>query len=211
MKNIFTLLIACMLAVTVSAQTEGSEKINYGNRITKGTVLLTGDVNFANASNDFSESNEFSLNFGADFALSKRFAIGLGVGYEKSKFTFNKDTPSEGESEMDAFTIAPAFTLFGDVNFGWLQPTATLAIPISFGERNNNSGESDLRYTAFGGLVSGGFNIYLSRKLALTASLGLVSYSQTSYEDSDDTDNRFSIGFGTNNLNFGLLFLLGSE
>ena len=203
--------MACILVTAVSAQTESSEKINYGNRITKGTVLLTGDINFSNSSNDSNESNEFNLNFGADFALSNRFALGLGVGYRKNKFIYNKDTPSEYESESDAFTIAPAFTVFGDVNFGWLQPTATLAIPISFGESSNNSGATYTQYTVYGGVISGGLNIYLSRKLALTASLGLISYNQTSYEDSDDTDNRFSIGFSPDRLNFGLLFLLGSE
>ena len=211
MKKIFSFLMACILVTAVSAQTETSEKINYGNRITKGTVLLTGDINFSSTSNNFSGNSEFGINLRADLALSKRYALGLGVGYFTNRYIISKNTTSETEAQNDALSIVPAFTIFGNVLFGWLQPTAKLSIPISFGGGQEIPGQSDKQFTSYGGILSGGLNIYLTRKLALKASLGLISYSQTSYEDLDDTDNRFSIGLSPNRLNFGLLYLLKSE
>ena len=205
MKNIITLLFAFIFVSGAWAQTEETP-INYGNRITNGTVLLGGGFNFYNTSTSSNEDKGSFVSISFIGALSERFGIGVGIGYSSTNTKFGIDTGYEQEDKINIFTIAPAFTTFGKVHFGWLQPMVTIAAPIDFAKNSK-----DERITRFGGTLSAGLNIYISKKLALNGSLGFLSYSSAKVKDSDTSYDEFNFGFSASQLNLGLIFVLGGE
>lgn len=206
MKNNLTLLCAVLFAAGAWAQTPDSTRINYGNRIIEGTVLLGGGFNFSNSSNDNYEEKISIVSLSFTYALGQRFGLGVGIGYSSTNYTFGIDSPNESEQNNNLFYIAPAFTTFGRVHWGWLQPSATISVPFSFGENYR-----DQHTTSIGGALSAGLNIYLSKKLALNGSLGILSYSDTKVKDEDGSQIDFQFGFAPANLNIGLIFVFGGE
>lgn len=208
MKKLFLILAAVTLTAYVYGQDEKPDQINYGDRIGQGTVLLSGSFSYDKS---FSDNETINLVVGGEFALSKRFALGLGFGYLSENYNYPQQSSHD---KVKQFFVVPGFTLYGNISFGWLQPTISVAVPIGSGTQTltNYMGEViESKSNSVSAALSPGLNIYLSRKLALTASLGLINYTSIKYENVEEKDSSFGIGFTPSDLSFGLLFILGAK
>lgn len=207
MKKILIVLAVFALTANVFGQDENPDKINYGNRIGPGTILLSGGVSYEKALNDL---KTFEATFGVQLALSKRFALGLGFGYQTQKIDYGA---SMNEKAKEFFVI-PGFSIFGNIKYGWLQPYVDFAVPIGFASYDayTNYGEiQNIKATSVSGVISPGLNIYLSKKLALTTSLGLIRYTSVKEENADKGKSSFGISFSPANLSVGLVFVIGAK
>jgi len=207
MEKLFLICAAFMFTGHVFGQNENPERINYGDRIGPGTVLLSGSFSYEK---DFSDAETTSFIIGGEFAMSKRVAFALGFGYVSEQHKYS----SVYYDNVKQFLVVPGFTLYGNISYGWLQPTFSFAVPIGFGthEGTNMMGEIfEKKSTSVSGMLSPGLNIYLSRSLALTASLGLINYTSIKYEDVDEKDTSFGIGLSPADLSLGLLFVFGAK
>lgn len=206
MKKLLLSTILLVFTSSLIAQDETPKNINYGNRIDKGTVLLSGAVSYDKT---FAGVEKFTSTVGGQFALSERFALGIGFGLQTQNKHFDP-VQFKFKGKEKTFSIAPGFTLFGKVGFGWLQPYLDVAIPIGFSTREKGVAD-EIRTTSFSGVLSPGLNIYLSRKLALTASLGLISYSAKKEKDKNGIDDAVHIGLSPADLSLGLVFILNRD
>lgn len=198
-----------MLVHSAFGQEESAERINYGNRIGLGTVFISGTVQFEK---DLTDNESLTLALGAEFALNKRMAVALGFGYVNEDY-FN--TFFNVHDVRREFTVIPGFTLYGNIRYGWLQPTLGFRLPIGFGSQvgttSLGSTERETSSTSISGVISPGLNIYLSKKIALTASFGVIRYTALKQDRLDDKKTSFGIGLSPSDLSFGLLFVLGSD
>lgn len=195
-----------MFTTVLFAQQETVEKINYGNRISKGVVLLNTGFSFKNTNEPLSNSKSLLFQLGTQFAVSKHFTIDMSVAYQNQSYE-RKSIPTTSKKSDKIFGIIPGVSVFGNLSFGWLQPYLTLGVPIGFG-----TDVFDDHYKTFGVLLSPGLNVYLSKRLALTASMGLVSYQKATYKDSTEPSQKMTeFSFTPNDLRFGLTFLFGTE
>ncbi len=182
---------------------ETPEKINYGNRIDKGVVLLTGGISF---NKDVDKSTSFDIQVGPQFAVSKHFSLNLGFEYQTEKTLNYIVLSGKDEYTTTTFSIIPGCTVFGNVSFGWLQPYVEIGIPIGF-----LSDSQDNHATGVGAGLNPGLNIYLSRKIAFSASIGLLQYSQVKYKDTEEKDNTVRLGLTPNDIQLGLIWILGGN
>lgn len=205
MKKLILVFAFFAFTTTVFGQDENPERINYGNRIGPGTVLLSGGVSYEKS---FSDDKNFNATFGGQFALSKRFAFDLGFGYQTKK-AGHSTTMNE-----KVFFVIPGFTIFGNIKYGWLQPHVDVTVPVGFAtyDLNTTYGEfREVRATSVSGVISPGLNIYLSKKIALSTSLGLIRYTSTKEENAEEADTSFGISFSPLDLSLGLVFVLGAK
>lgn len=206
MKKIFLIITSLVLTTSLFAQEETAGKINYGNRISKGVVLLNTGVSFQNNDSPLSQSKTFLFQIGSQFGISKHFTIDFSALYQNESYELNNIIASSKKNDK-IFGIIPGATVFGNVGFGWLQPYLSIGIPIGFGTDVAND-----HYKTFGGLLSPGLNVYLSKRLALTANMGMISYQEVIYKDSEEPAQKSTeFSFTPNDLRFGLTFIFGAE
>jgi hypothetical protein len=201
MKNLIVILfISC--TTLLNAQDAQVEPINYGNRIQKGTILLTGSMGYNRISQGDESNSSFFVDIAGIYALSERVGVGIFTGYSSGglgAFMF------ESFSVDDAFQVGPMLRVFGNTHWGWLQPFGELRVPLGFASTNLYD------YTSIGANIRPGVTVFLSRTIALEASLGVLGYNSISRDGEDDNYDSFDFGFDMNNLRFGMVFLMGAR
>lgn len=219
MKRII-LLVFSICAGALCAQDSGGEMpasadtipaqlpINYGNRIQKGTVLLTGGLAYSNSEDFLRKVDDFSINGSALFAVSNRFALGPLFGFGTTKSIFNNEFFGEGtEYHFNYYSLGAQFRYFGNTYWGWLQPYGELFVGYQSGKNLETDANS---FESFGVGLRPGLMIFLSRQIALDFSIGFLSYSNLSFPVGDDITS-FGFGFEPRDLSFGLVFLFNAQ
>ncbi len=191
------------------AQQDGNLGENSGNRIRKGTLLTSGNFQYHLLNSDLTKYSSFNIGASALVAVSPRFGIGFTAGYKSENTKFESGSLTVN-STFNNFSIGPAFRAFGRTYWGWLQPFGQMDIPVSFGK--SGSGQGKTKLSSFGVGVRPGLTAYLSRRLALETSLGMVEYvsNRSASGPAKSQTSNFNIGLGFNNVQFGLVFLFNS-
>lgn len=182
--------------------------INYGNRIQKGTVLLSGGLAYSSMEEFIRIVDDFSINAGVQLAFSDRFAMGINAGFGTTKSTFNNELFGSGtEYQFNYYSLGAQFRYFGKMYWGWLQPYGELFVGYQSGKNLETEANS---FESFGVGLSPGLMIFLSRQIALDFSVGFLSYSNLSFPVGDDITS-FGFGFEPRDLSFGLVFLFNAQ
>lgn len=166
----------------------------------KGSLFAGGQVSFSSEKFDENEARGFSFNPRIGYFLSNNLAVGVNVGFATSKeeqgVVIKSDFSSTSFGVFGRYYFTPAnkFSVFG--NLGANYSTTT-----------NKTLNPDLKINGFGVSLSPGINYFISKKIAIETSIGLLSYS-TSKPDIDgaESTNSFDFNLGLDNLSFGLIF-----
>jgi len=217
MKNTF-LIILIFCAALSSAQNISSGSIaqqdsslgeNSGNRIRKGTLLTNGNFQYRRLNSDLTKFSSAHIGVSALVALSPRFGIGFTAGYRSEDTKFESGSLTVN-STLDNVSIGPALRIFGNTYWGWLQPFGQMDIPIGFGK--SGSGQGKTKFSSFGVGIRPGLTAFISKRLALETSLGMIEYVSTMSSSGplESQTSNFNMGLGFNNVQFGLVFLFNS-
>lgn len=198
------LLMLPILAITgiASAQTEG---------FSKGSIFASGTLGFSSekepdAFGEF-KTTSFTFNPRVGYFLTSNIAIGLNLGITSGKSTFEPivGNDSESKSTMTAvgafgryyFTPANKFSMF--LNLGFDYQSSKL----------EEDGEPDYKENGFGIGLAPGFNYFISKRLALESSIGILGFSSMKPDgDGAEATTNFSLFGGMNDIRVGLIFKL---
>lgn len=201
MKNLIVLILT-FATTLLHAQDAQIEPINYGNRIQKGTILLTGSIGYNQLSQGDNTNSAFFVDASVIFAVSEHVGFGLLTGYQTGDLI---DIEGFGFSVDDAFQIGPVARVFGNTHWGWVQPFGEVSVPFGFGTFGNGD------FTTFGVNLRPGISVFLSRSIALEASLGLLGFNSLTINDEEDSYDSIDFGFDLSDLRFGMVFLMGAR
>ena len=213
MKSSILTTLALLTILTVVAQTSENQSnpsnnisnIFYGDRIGAGTVI--GEFNFSFTSEnsgtgsiDGDPVTNFRASFTSLFGTSRRFAIGLGIGYSDNPFI---PVGASSVIEPRIFTIAPTGRILFPTAFGFVQPHLQIQVPFGFGsgEIPSQTGpggglttEQEVDISSYEVNLSFGTSIYLGPRYGLEIRSGVARfYQQTLSTDEIDDDYKYEI------------------
>lgn len=179
-----------------------------GEGFGKGSMFLSGTVNYSSQKTDDLKVNEFTVAPKFGYFVSENIALGLGLGLANGKVNSDGDTVAENKT-----------TSFGAFGRYYIK-TAKFA---PFAELNVNYATTSTEYTEFMGEltpfgdgtdintlsvnVAPGFNYFISNNFALEASVGILGYSSAKPDvDNAESTNKFNIGLNLSNVNFGIVY-----
>lgn len=180
MKKLILSLLACGSIAAANAQT--------------GSVLVYGNVGLTSESNaDDSKALNWSINPGVGYQFNHDWTAGLYLNYanEGTKAgTTGAVWMRTNEMQVGAFArytknLNRIFSVFGQLNAGWVHGNATLDGEVIDGSRYNGF--------AIGFAPSVAANIH--NGWALTLSLGGISYKTSTIEDAENSSNMFNVNF----------------
>ncbi len=202
---------------TLQAQNSDEDK----RTISKGTWNLGIEANLstynAESQNDGSslDADRFSVGFfpRMGYAFSENWMVGLRTGYNRTKVENDlaqQPNFNQSESKTEVFTFAPyvrkyyglgknlLFYAQGEAGYvgSWSENITN--------QTNRSTTESDQFYVAF----RPGITFFVSQKLALESSFGILQYSSNKIESNgaETTSNGFDLGLDSSNILFGLSY-----
>ncbi|WGH75570.1 hypothetical protein P8625_16155 [Tenacibaculum tangerinum] len=215
MKKLVLCAMLCVLSVAYGQEKVQNEKLT----IEKGTYFLNGDFSVNHSNNiikDFYygssyESNIFNFSIAPKigYAIKDNLLIGLGVGYGYSEVeAINPFNESNATTSFNNFSILPFIKKLFPVG-----EKLTLSIR---GEFNYTYTEQNQIYyidsfdhaeSYFVG-IRPGISYFLTKAIALEATMGVLGYTYQSYKDTDGdrNSNNFGVNLNSNNLFFGLSY-----
>lgn len=212
-KQLLFMAALCAIAFTSNAQTE------------QGKNLLSGSVGFSSNKTDYNavanstdlKSFNIQPQFGHFFA--KNLAVGLNVGYTKSKADYKYTTNQSSVDENNSFNAGPfvryyvdiveKFKLFGQFN-------AALAFGKTeqvFSNLADSSPNRSFKYTNYSASINPGFAFFPSKRWEIDFYFQLVSYNKQKFKDQIPANvypssyESFNLGFSSFNPNLGFGFL----
>gem|GEM_PF-1809387 len=202
---------------TLQAQNSDDDR----RTISKGTWNLGLEANF-NVSNSESQTqassvdtDRFSLGLfpRAGYAFSENWMVGLRTGYSRTKVDNDLNQQpnfNQSESKTEAILFAPyvrkyfnlgkslLFYTQGEAGYvgAWSETISDVTSRMSM--------ESDQFYVAF----RPGISFFVSQKLALESSFGILRYSSIKSENSgsETTSNGFDLNLDSSNILIGLSY-----
>lgn len=219
MKKLFTLAALCTLAATSYAQTA----------IKAGTVQLGGSVNYSQQTSDspynyYTGSGQptyttqhytnkgFSVNPSVGYFVADNLAIGLNLGYGRTKVVYSYDNTYNGygydnneqrSTQLGLGAFVQYYHMFTD-QFG---VAGTLSGGYNHTTQRYSSGSTtSATSNGYSGALTPSLVFFPVPKFALGASVGSLSYSHsTSKSDGGFTEGPSSGSFF--GANFGLSYL----
>ena len=136
------------------------------------------------------------------YFISEHIALQGGLTFSKSKAENNQSLTSDQTSLGGVLGGTYFFTPEKQFSF-------TTGLRFSY-ERtvfHRTSLNNEIKSNSFGVMLSPGMNYFLSKKFALNANLGFLSYNSHSNNlpNSDDS-NVFNLALNFSNINFGLTY-----
>ncbi len=183
------LLSIAMIAVGFTASAQGFEKSD---------VYLTGTVGFDNTSQGDFSSSSFTFSPSAGYFVSENIALELGLSYTSTEVEA-ADTEASvfgvGLGASYFFTPSEKFSFIVGAGFTYANASTEVA------------GSEQPDQSIFGFAVSPGVNYFISESFALRASIGALSYSNSSVDiDGADSTNNFGLNLNLSNIELGLTY-----
>jgi len=202
---------------TLQAQNSDEDK----RTIPKGTWNLGVDANLNSYSSESQgdassiETDRFSVGLfpRVGYAFSENWMVGLRTGYNRTKVENDLNQQpnfNQSESKTEALTFAPyvrKYCSLGKNLLFYAQGEAGYVGSWSENitdENNRSTSESDQFYVAF----RPGITFFVSQKLALESSFGILQYSSSKSEGNgvETTSNGFDFGLDSSNVLLGLSY-----
>lgn len=209
MKKITFTIFAIALSISLFAQQPSNKEDTPQRSISKGAVLLSGSFSSKNNEKRNEIEKNLLVTFSTGIALSNHFTFNFEIGYQKDSYSTPLSQIGKGFPSYSSQTllIVPGMTVYGNVSFGWLQPNLSIGIPIGMVTAIN-----DDKFSTLGVALSPGLNIYLSNRLALSASMGLITFQKIDEGSNKTNVGRWNeFGFTPNDLSLGLIFIFGAK
>ncbi|HRN92814.1 MAG TPA: outer membrane beta-barrel protein [Ferruginibacter sp.] len=198
------LLMLPILAITgiASAQTEG---------FSKGSIFASGNVGFSSqkepAGTDDDKTTSFTFNPRIGYFITSNIALGVNLGISSSKFT---DNDSEDKYTMTTFgafgryyfTPANKFSMFLNLGFDYQSSKNVF-------KQDGVPDDVESKENGFGIGLAPGFNYFISKRLALESSIGILGFSSMKPDvDGAKATTNFSLFGGMSDISVGLVFKL---
>ncbi len=175
---------------------------------TKGSLFLSGNVGFSSEKNNNNDSkfNSFSFSPRIGYFVTDKVAVGLRAGIESGTDEFEV----LGET-FEQKTSTTTIGLFGRYYF---TPASKFSMFLNLGadyvsSKEEETGEEDFKVNGFDIGLAPGLHYFISNRLALETSIGLLGYSTRKADvDGAEAVNSFGLNLGLNSLTFGLVFKL---
>ncbi|MFN0176122.1 MAG: outer membrane beta-barrel protein [Saprospiraceae bacterium] len=194
MKKVYTLMALCLFGFSALVQAQFVLGGNIGFTTGKTTDEPAGDEH---KSTDLNLVPRLGYIFGNNWA-------GLEVGISSS----THEDPAGREDKISLTTVAPFFrhNFVNNNNMGiWLEAQAGAL----FG-KSETDGDETAKISGFGAGLRPGVIFYVGNHLSFEASFGRLGFTQSKWEDPDDSDiNIKNTEFGLE-LN-GTTFLFGAN
>lgn len=183
------------IAGIANAQTEG---------FSKGSIFATGSIGFSSEKEpdgpDDIKTTQFSFSPKVGYFVTSNVAVGLQLGIGSGKTDYGTYEVKETSFSIGAFgryyfTPANKFSMFLNLGFN------------IEGSKTDDGSPVDEKYKGFNAGFAPGFNYFITNRLALEASVGVLGFRSTKpdVDDADATTN-FDFGVGLNDINFGLVY-----
>ncbi|MBX2939263.1 MAG: porin family protein [Ferruginibacter sp.] len=191
MKKSIILLALVMMTGASFAQNEG---------FSKGSIFATGSIGFASEKFDEDKATAFTFNPKVGYFVSPKIAVGLNLG-----FTTAKEDDGFSEMKINTFNLGA----FGRYYF---TPANKFSIFLNLGVdyvnyKEEETGFEDYIENGFSVAFSPGFNYFLTKRLALETSMGLLGFSSMKPDfDGAEATTNFAFVAGISNINFGLVY-----
>ncbi|RZJ73646.1 outer membrane beta-barrel protein [Flavobacterium sp.] len=186
---------AALLAVAFAS----AQETETGKGFKKGDFYMTGAVGFSSEKTGDFKTNEFTIAPTAGYFVSNNIAVGLNVGYVSTK----EENPVDGDVDTDLFVIGafgryyatPAndFSFFGQLGFNYGTG------------KTKPEGGGDFKVDGFEVALRPGVSYFLSKNVAIEASIGALSYSSIEPDGGESTDS-FEIGVNLTEVQFGVVY-----
>lgn len=172
---------------------------NGFSQFSKGNMFATGMVGVSSSSqgDDKSSSFEFSPSFG--FFVSNNIAVGASLSIGSS----TQETASVKISDESTFA-------FGGFARYYMTPANNFSfftgLGIAYGSSKDNIAPTET-ISGFGLSVNPGVSYFLSKHIAMEASVGILNYSTAKSDAAGSkAKNDINIGLGLSKVNFGLVY-----
>lgn len=189
------LLIAALAVFGLTGVNAQETTTNGG--YAEGDLFISGAVGFDSQSAADAETNSFEIAPRLGYFVSENIAIGIQLGYQKTKSEDAFGTDTEDVSTFTAgafgryyFMPTNKFSLFGELGVAYLSTNYDLI---------------DIKGNGFGAALSPGISYFVSNNFALEATFGVLSYASADI-DGGVSANGFSIGLDMNDINFGIVY-----
>lgn len=218
MKKV-VLLLALISGVISYAQEDNLEKLT----VNKSTWMLGGTLGFKNrvyknnvdAYNEKTHFQQYVITPTIGYAINNNLITGVKLGYSKVSNEREEYGDITSKSKDDTYEIAPfvrkffplgkKLALFGDAQVGY---SLTKTKYPYLGAEDI---VSEIKNWSFG--LNPGLTYFVSKQLAFETSIGLISYTVSKNDRSDENTStteierqNFDFNLNPNNLVFGLFY-----
>jgi hypothetical protein len=188
-------------------------------QLAKGNMVLGGSLGY-NSQHDRSydpngypysgESTSTTISPKAGFFISDKSVVGLALSYTaQTSESVYAGIGSLGKTERDVFSFTPYFRRYkslGEMAALFLQAEASLG----FGTLKLSGTPYDL--STYSVAIRPGFNLFLTRKLAIDATFGSLAYEATKQSPenskSSERSDKFGFNFNMSTLSLGAQFFI---
>ncbi|OCK52483.1 opacity protein [Chryseobacterium sp. CBo1] len=192
-------------------------------QIAKGTVYLSGTVNYSQEETQNGNVKEEKLNVipTVGYFVAPNLAVGVGVGYktqtntEVETLTFGPTTTvNTTKFKQPAFVVEPFVRKYWTLS-DKLYFFGQLAVPMQFGKSelegtsvtttgstvSTTTVSTEAKYTQVGVTVKPGLDYFLNKNWTIEATIGEFGYNNYKPKEGDATNNY---NFGLNLANVGI-------
>ena len=206
MKKVLLSAVALLAFGFANAQ---EEKSNGG--FSKGDIFISGSVGYTTEKQEDLKVNSYVVAPKVGYFINENIALGLGLGLGNGKVEFDGETAAENKTvEFSAYgryyLKTSKFAPFAELNVNYGTTSSEFVGTLSGGDLAPAFGSGN-DINTFSINIAPGFNYFVSEKLALETSVGLLGYS-SSKEDVDGAEaiNKFELGLDFASINFGVLY-----
>jgi len=196
-KKLFLFSVLVLSVFTITAQEKEAEK-----GFAVKDIYISGTLNYRNfsESNTSSESTVLSVSPSLGYFVSEHIALELGLTVGT-----NENFGNFGNSEASTFGVEVGGKYFFTPNNRF---SFTAGANIFYRRTSNeSSGVEQPSINSYGFEIAPGLNYFISKKFALTTSIGMLSYTNSkSEQDGANAFNTFDINLDFSNINLGLLY-----
>lgn len=165
----------------------------------KGSIFGTGSVGFSSEEENGDKTTSFTFRPKVGYFVTSNVAIGLNLGFTSTKRDFGTTDSKSSSFNVGAFGryyFKPAnqFSMFLNLGFDYMGT-------------KNEIGPAETKENGFEIGLAPGFNYFITNRLALEASIGLLGFSsmKPDVQGAEATTN-FDFNVGINSISFGLLY-----
>lgn len=196
-----------------------------------GKILATGGIHFSTNSPktemkvgsntttaDGIKTTDFGINLGAGYFIADNLAVGLGIGLDNSKSTY-ETTSTEYTSTDNIISVAPfaryyipysdQFAFFGQLSVGLGFGTSKYETKTG---STTTTQESSINLMAIG--ITPGFSYMMTERVALEMRYGFLGYTSSTIKEEEangdyekDMTSSFGLNLDLNSLVFGISVL----
>ena len=188
------ILVACFMAMLA---------LSAFGQIEKGKSFITGGlgVGVSNIDNggtlDDHKASNYNFNAQYGYLIADNWAIGVGASFQGNKQKY--DTYSNHLTNASGNVFVRKYFPLGDKFYLNADLTFYGGRTRSYSESNNGTKSGDTKNPSLGISIGPGASYFITDRVALTASLGGISYGQSKYKTQTENNSNSSFGF-----NFGI-------